>query len=111
MNDLEPFVALATALKPWRAQLVFVGGWVHRLHRLDRRALSNPGFAPIFTRDADVAFGDRAKLEGDICEALLAAGFSEKFYGEDRPPVTQYSLGNDHDGFYAEFPPRCGAAG
>lgn len=103
MNDLEPFVALATALKPWREQLVFVGGWAHRLHRLDRRALSNPGFAPIFTRDADVAFDDRARLEGDICKALLAAGFTEAFYGEDRPPVTRYSLGNEQGGFYAEF--------
>lgn len=84
-------------------QVVFVGGWAHRLHRLDRRALANPGFAPIFTRDADVAFDDHAKLEGDIRKALLGAGFREVFYGEDRPPVTQYFLGNEQGGFYAEF--------
>ena len=103
MNDLKPFVALATALTPWRAQVVFVGGWAHRLHRLDIRALSNPGFDAIFTRDADVAFDDHAKLDGDIRKALLGAGFREEFYGEDRPPVTQYSLGTEQGGFYAEF--------
>ena len=103
MNDLEPFVALATALAPWRTQVVFVGGWAHRLHRLDIRALSNPGFDAIFTRDADVAFDGHARLEGDIRNVLLGAGFREAFYGEDRPPVTQYTLGNEQGGFYAEF--------
>ncbi|TCK31802.1 nucleotidyltransferase-like protein [Paraburkholderia sp. BL8N3] len=103
MNDLRPFVTLATALADWRAEIVFVGCWAHRLFRLDGRALANPAFDPIFTRDADVAFGDRATLEGDIRRALLNAGFKEAFFGEERPPVTQYTLGTELGGFYAEF--------
>ena len=34
MNDLEAFAKLVQALDPWRGQLVFIGGWSHRLHTL-----------------------------------------------------------------------------
>jgi hypothetical protein len=103
MNDLEPFVTLVNALAPWRTKIVFVGGWAHRLFRLDPRASKNPGFDAVYTRDADVAFDDREHFEGDIRSALREAGFNEEFFGEDRPPVTQYALGNKQGGFYAEF--------
>ncbi len=34
MNDLHAFAKLVKALCPWRGQLVFIGGWSHRLHSL-----------------------------------------------------------------------------
>lgn len=64
MNDLEPFAKLVQALEPWRNQLVFIGGWGHRLHRLDPRA-NQPDYQPVFTRDTDLAFANRAPMEGD----------------------------------------------
>lgn len=103
MNDLEPFVTLANALAPWRTKIVFVGGWAHRLFRLYPRANKNLGFDAVYTRDADVAFDDREHFDGDIRSALREVGFNEEFFGEDRPPVTQYALGNEQGGFYAEF--------
>jgi hypothetical protein len=36
--ELEPFVRLIEALEPWLEQVVFIGGWAHRLYRLDPRA-------------------------------------------------------------------------
>lgn len=103
MNDLAAFAMLATALSPWREQLVFVGGWAHRLHRLHPKAAA-PRYQPLLTLDADVAFSQQATLEGSIRSRLLDAGFLEQLAGEHRPPVSRYIL-CDHasGGFYAEF--------
>lgn len=102
MNDLEPFIKLATALEPWRNQIVFVGGWAYRLFRLHPLAVT-PSYMSIFTRDADVAFTEHERLEGSIKDALVEAGFQEKLMSEYKPPVAQYTLGDEHSGFYAEF--------
>jgi hypothetical protein len=93
---------LIEALRPWLGDLVIVGGWVHRLYRFHPQA-GSPTYQAVQTRDADVAFSLEARLKGDIAAALRKAGFREDFRGEDAPPVTQYGLGDEDQGFYAEF--------
>lgn len=103
LNDRAAFVRLVRALSPWAHQFVFVGGWAHQLYRLHPLA-EVPAYQPLTTLDADIAFAERAPLEGDIKSRLLAAGFEEQLTGNHRPPVSQYTLGKDeHSGFYAEF--------
>ena len=102
MTDLEMLAKLVGALGPWLDQVVIVGGWAHRLHRLTPQARP-PGYEPIRTLDADVAFAERARLTGDIGQTLRNAGFHEEFAGEHQPPVTWYRLGKETGGFYAEF--------
>ena len=102
MDDLAAFARLVEALKPWRTQLVIVGGWAHRLYRFHPRATAQ-GYQALTTRDTDLAFANDAPLGGNIKSALSAAGFEEELYGDHRPPVTHYALGDDDAGFYAEF--------
>lgn len=103
MNDRPAFSRLVQALSPWGHQLVFVGGWAHRLYRLHPMAEA-PAYQPLATLDADVAFAEREPLEGNIKAQLLAAGFEEQLTGNHQPPVSQYTLGEDElSGFYAEF--------
>lgn len=102
MNDLEAFAKLAQALVPWRSRLVFIGGWAHRLHRFDSRA-NKPEYQPVFTRDTDLAFANKAPIEGDMKKALIEHGFKEELAGEHTPPVAHYTLGKESGGFYAEF--------
>ncbi len=102
MNDLEPLALLVRALAPWRGQLVFIGGWAHRLHRLDPRA-NQLEYQPVFTRDSDLAFAHAEPIEGNIKTSLLAHGFKEALTGEHKPPITHYTLGDENKGFYAEF--------
>lgn len=102
MNDLEAFAQLVGALDPWRGQLVFIGGWSHRLHTLHPYA-GQLEFQPVFTQDTDLAFHNKVPLEGNIKDALIEKGFKENLSGEARPPVAHYKLGNDISGFYAEF--------
>ncbi len=102
MDDLEKIARLLDALHPWLPHFVIVGGWAHRLHRFHPVA-HQPSYAPLVTRDADVAFASAAPLVGDIKAALKIAGFTQELSGEDIPPVTQYALGAEDGGFYAEF--------
>lgn len=102
MNDLEAFVLLAQALAPWSSQLVYVGGWAHRIHRLDPGA-NAPAHQAVFTKDTDLAFAAAEPIEGDIKAALERSGFKEQLSGESKPPVTHYTLGAEGEGFYAEF--------
>ena len=102
MNDLDAFAKLVQALDPWRGQLVFIGGWGHRLHTLHPKA-NKLDYQPVFTRDTDLAFHNKTPLEGDIKSALLAKGFKEDLSGDFRPPIASYTLGDEQGGFYAEF--------
>lgn len=102
MNDLAAFATLIQALDRWRAHLIFIGGWAHRVHRLDPRA-NLLGYQPVFTKDSDLAFANLAPLEGDIRAALIGHGFKEELAGEFRPPAAHYTLGDKANGFYAEF--------
>lgn len=102
MSDLDDFERLTSALTPWLGELVIVGGWAHRLHH-EHPLAQAPAYAPVRTRDADVAFGTRARLRGTIAQALANAGFREDLSSDETPPVAQYHLGTDDQGFYAEF--------
>lgn len=102
MNDRESFTRLVEALEPWLHQLVFVGGWAHRLYRLHPNAAS-PAYQPLLTKDADVAFENRARFDGSIKARLEASGFKEELKGDHSPPISQYVLGDEGRGFYAEF--------
>lgn len=102
MNDFAALARLIQAIEPWRARLVIVGGWAHRLYRFHPMA-NVPTYQPLLTRDTDLAFANQAPLEGDIKSALAHAGFIEELSGTHQPPVTRYTLGDDDAGFYAEF--------
>jgi len=101
-TDLEPFAKFVKALDPWLGQAVVIGGWAHRLYRLDSRARKLP-YLPITTLDGDVAVPTKLNAEkSSVRERLLKAGFKEEFVGEDRPPATHYYYGQE-GGFYVEF--------
>lgn len=102
MDDLAAMARLIDALRPWLEKLVIVGGWAHRLHRLSELA-TPPPYQPVLTLDADVAFSLDGRLEGDIAAALRAADFREQLSGEHKPPISHYTLGEEKQGFYAEF--------
>jgi hypothetical protein len=102
------FARLITALGPYRDHLVVIGGWAHRLSRL--HPLAQPvEFPPLFTQDVDLAIGTGIPQEAEVLRTrLLDAGFTERFLGEDRPPITHYQLGAEGT-FYVEFlTPRVG---
>lgn len=102
MDEFAAFARLLDALRPWLGHVVIIGGWAHRLHRF--HPLSHPPtYAALRTRDADVAFSLSAPLTGDIAAAMKTAGFHEDFSGEHTPPITQYRLEGDDQGFFAEF--------
>jgi hypothetical protein len=102
VDDSEAVARLIGALRPWLGEIVIVGGWAHYLHRL--HPLANvPSHSPVRTRDADLAFSLTADLAGDIGAALGVAGFRETLSGEHVPPVSEYRLGDEDEGFYAEF--------
>lgn len=102
MSEQRAFGRLAVGLAPWLERLVFVGGWAFRLYRLHPRA-DNPAYRPVVTLDADVAFAEGERLEGSIRQRLEQAGFVESLMGRHDPPISQYTLGDDPSGFYAEF--------
>lgn len=102
MDDVVALARLLEALRPWLGHLVIVGGWAHHLHRYHPYA-NAPAYAPLRTRDTDLAFSTSAPLEGDMGAALGAAGFQEELFGEHTPPATHYRLGGEDQGFYAEF--------
>jgi hypothetical protein len=102
MDDVVAIARLIDALRPWREHLVIVGGWAHQLHRLHPWA-SPPAYLPLRTKDADVAFSLGAAPTGDIRAALKAAGFREVLSGDHHPPVAEYRLGGENEGFFAEF--------
>src|ERR1700692_1836674 len=91
--ELEAFSKFIIALEPWLGEVVLVGGWAHRLYRLDPRA-RKLDYLPLTTLDGDVAVPPKLKKEeSTVRKRLLKAGFEEEFIGEDRPPATHYHYG------------------
>lgn len=102
-NDFSGLRRLLTALRPFLAKLVIVGGWANRLYRF-ADDVEAPGYDPIFTTDTDIALIDARAFEpNSIRERLRENGFVEELRGEDRPPITHYHIGDTASPFYAEF--------
>ena len=90
--ELEAFSKFIVAIEPWLGEVVLVGGWAHRLYRLDPRA-RKLDYLPLTTLDGDVAVPSKLKKEeSTVRKRLLEAGFEEEFIGEDRPPGDALSL-------------------
>ena len=102
MNDQESFAQLIEALSPWREQLILIGGWCHRLHRLHPLAQAQD-YPVVHTRDTDLLIQRRPGAGEDILGELKRLGFKEVFSGDQKPPATHYYLGDEGTGFYAEF--------
>ena len=103
LTDREAFARLVAAVEPYLDVLVFVGGWAHRLYAFHE--LADPiDFEPLATDDADLAAPVRLETRKETLAARLkAAGFTEEFRGEDRPPISEYHLGEEEAGLYVEF--------
>lgn len=101
--EFASFARLAESLTPWLDQVVIIGGWAHRLHRL--HPLAQPlQYEPLATLDADVALPRRIRVAGDeIYQRLAANGFEAEFLGHHRPPAAHYRLTDPGIHFYAEF--------
>jgi hypothetical protein len=101
--EFASFARLVESLTPWLDQVVIIGGWAHRLHRL--HPLAQPlQYEPLATLDADVALPRRIRVAGDeIYQRLAANGFEAEFLGHHRPPAAHYRLTDPGIHFYAEF--------
>jgi hypothetical protein len=101
--EFASFARLVESLTPWLDQVVIIGGWAHRLHRL--HPLAQPlQYKPLATLDADVALPRRMRVAGDeIYQRLAANGFEAEFLGHHRPPAAHYRLTDPGIHFYAEF--------
>jgi hypothetical protein len=77
--EFASFTRLVESLTPWLDQVVIIGGWAHRLHRL--HPLAQPlQYGPLATLDADVALPRRIRVAGDeIYQRLAANGFEAEF--------------------------------
>ena len=102
-SDFASFARLIESLSPWLEQIVIIGGWAHRLHRLHPLA-QELDYEPLVTLDADVALPNRLTVRGaEIYERLSANGFEAELLGHHRPPATHYRLADPGIRFYAEF--------
>jgi hypothetical protein len=101
--EFRSFARLVESLRPWLDQVVIIGGWAHRLHRLHPSAQPLQ-YEPLATLDADVALPKRIRVVGDeIYQRLAANGFETEFLGHHRPPAAHYRLAHPGIHFYAEF--------
>jgi hypothetical protein len=68
--ELEAVSKFIVAVEPWLGEVVLVGGWSHRLYRLDPRA-RKLDYLPLTTLDGDVAVPPRLKRKnrpyGNAC--------------------------------------------
>lgn len=101
--EFGSFARLIESLAPWLEQIVIIGGWAHRLHRLHPSAQALD-YEPLVTLDADVALPNRLPVRGEeIYQRLAANGFRAELLGHHRPPATHYRLADPGIRFYAEF--------
>jgi len=102
-QDSTAFARVVRALHPYLDELVFVGGWAHRLLALHELA-GALDFQPLMTSDADIATPSRSRVQGSSMRDLLRQnGFTEELSGDERPPVTGYRLGEEEGALYVEF--------
>jgi hypothetical protein len=102
-KEMQDFARLIQALDPWLDQLVVIGGWAHRLYRIHPLA-QELDYPPLVTLDTDVAVPNRLPAgAANIAKRLREYDFNEDLLGDHQPPVTQYKLGSEDTGFYAEF--------
>lgn len=99
----DPFTRLLIALGPFLEEVVIIGGWAYRLYYL-HPAAQQLDYPPLMTLDTDVALPlSLTPGECDLRARLLSHGFTEQFFGDDRPPTTHYHLDDETSGFYVEF--------
>jgi hypothetical protein len=105
------FARVVRSLDPYLGDLVFVGGWAHRLFALHELA-SPIDFQPLMTADTDIATPQRLRPRASSIRQLLQDnGFEEELSGDERPPVSEYRLGEEEGAFYVEFiSPQAGGA-
>ena len=73
---------LVVALRDFRSDVVFIGGWAHRLLRLHPLSKTAVDFEPLFSEDVDMVLSAKvAPREEDLGESLRKAGFKERFVG------------------------------
>jgi hypothetical protein len=78
--ELEAFSKFIEALAPWLVEVVLVGGWAHRLYRLDSRA-RKLDYVPLTTLDGDVAVPTKLKeQEGQPSERSLKLQVYESLF-------------------------------
>ncbi|HYY72799.1 MAG TPA: hypothetical protein VE778_04335 [Candidatus Bathyarchaeia archaeon] len=68
--EIEPFSKFIEALEPWVGEVVLIGGWAHRLYRLDSRARKLE-YPPLTTLDGDVAVPPKLKQEESTIRTRL----------------------------------------
>jgi hypothetical protein len=82
--ELEAFSKFIVAIEPWLGEVALVGGWAHRLYRLDARA-KKLYYLPLTTLDGDVAVPPKlVKEESTVRKRLLEAGFEEELMAAGR---------------------------
>lgn len=74
--ELEAFSKFIAALEPWLADVALVGGWAHRLYRLDPRA-RKLDYVPLTTLDGDVAVPPKLKKEESFGSACSRPGLKK----------------------------------
>src|ERR1700685_1718684 len=101
--EFASFARLAESLTLWLDQVVIIGGWAHRLHRL--HPLAQPlDYEPLATLDTDVAVPAKLPATGnELRQRLLENGFREELLGSMQPPAAHYHVATGDRGFYAEF--------
>jgi hypothetical protein len=84
-RELAQFSRLVEAVRPWLGQIIFVGGWAHRLYRVRPEAAALL-YEPLRTDDADLALDPRAFGKSENIRArLIDRGFAEDMSGDDQP--------------------------
>jgi len=101
LDERQHFARLLEALEQHLDALIVVGGWATRLYRL-HDDVSQVDFSPLTTADADFVLPEALSTAGiDINDALSNAGFEERMWGDETPPVTHYVASDG--GFEIEF--------
>lgn len=91
-SELEPFARLIEALEPWLKEVVLIGGWAHRLYRLDPRA-QGLSYPPLTTLDIDIAVPLKIETkETSIRDRLWRQDFRKSLQGRTglRPRTTTW---------------------